>query len=117
MLAIQNIAKEFAESSCANQLVDDPEAQKSTIVNTEEAMLLGKQNITLGVQQMNSYKLANSIPPSEARNILIVTRGRSGSSFLGSLIAQHPGTFYSSEPLSWNRINEIRNSGFPQFGC
>ena len=110
MLAIQNIAKEFAENSCANQLVDDPEAQKSTIVNTEEAMLLGKQNITLGVQQMNSYKLANSIPPSEARNILIVTRGRSGSSFLGSLIAQHPGTFYSSEPLSWNRINEIRNS-------
>ena len=41
----------------------------------------------------------NDIPESEALKILIVTRGRSGSSFLGDLLNSYPGTFYSYEPL------------------
>ena len=41
----------------------------------------------------------NDIPESEALKILIVTRGRSGSSFLGDLLNSYPGTFYTFEPL------------------
>ena len=37
----------------------------------------------------------------KVRNILIATSWRSGSSFLGELLAQYPGTFYYFEPLHY----------------
>ena len=38
-------------------------------------------------------------PGSPPLKVLIVSTWRSGSKFLGSLLASHPGTFYSMEPL------------------
>ena len=55
--------------------------------------------ITLGYQKKYNITLGNTILPNESKNILIVTRGRSGSSFLGDLLSSLPGTFYSFEPL------------------
>ena len=37
----------------------------------------------------------------KVRHILIATSWRSGSSFLGELLAQYPGTFYYFEPLHY----------------
>ena len=56
-------------------------------------------NITLPVYNQTKLKLGDDISPSDAHNILIVTRGRSGSSFLGDLLNSYPGTFYTFEPL------------------
>ena len=55
--------------------------------------------IDLGVKAIKLYKLGSIIPSSESINILIATRGRSGSSFIGDLLGHYPGTFYSYEPL------------------
>ena len=71
-------------------------------------------DITLGIKEKHGYKLGNHIPASEAINILIVTRGRSGSTFTGNLLSRYPGTFYSYEPLhygikkyGWNDNNKV----------
>ena len=52
------------------------------------------------MKQKRTFTLGKFIPSSEAHNILIVTRSRSGSSFLGDLLNRYPGTFYTYEPLS-----------------
>ena len=62
-------------------------------------------SVNLGIKEISRYKLGSVIQSSESRNILIATRGRSGSSFLGSLLSQYPGTFYSYEPLHF-RMHE-----------
>ena len=71
-------------------------------------------DVTLGVKEKQEYQLGNHIPASEAKNILIVTRGRSGSTFTGDLLSRYPGTFYSYEPLhfgikefGWNDWNKV----------
>jgi len=48
-------------------------------------------NITVGEQ----------VPSNFVRKIIIATTWRSGSSFLGELINQYPGTFYYFEPLHY----------------
>ena len=73
-------------------------------------------DVSLGRKEKHSYRLGNYIPASEAKNILIITRGRSGSTFTGNLLSRYPGTFYSYEPLhfgikkfgwnDWNKVDE-----------
>jgi len=55
------------------------------------AMSMKKENHRLNIGDNTSS--------NKARNILIVTRARSGSSFLGDLLNRYPGTFYNFEPL------------------
>ena len=63
------------------------------------------------------YQITNKIPLESARNVLIMTSWRFGSTFLGDLLNHYPGVFYSFEPLhylsrkvrivhfeSWNKI-------------
>ena len=57
-------------------------------------------NISIGVKQKRTFHLGEFIPSNQSINILIVTRSRSGSSVLGDLINQNPGTFYTFEPLA-----------------
>ena len=45
------------------------------------------------------------------KNILIATSWRSGSSFLGELLAQYPGTFYFFEPLHYYAQKVTPQSG------
>ena len=53
------------------------------------------------------YKLSTSISniptPSRSIKILIVTRFRSGSSFVANLFSHHPGVFYVFEPFLLNK--------------
>eukprot|EP00092_Neocalanus_flemingeri_P031675 GFUD01034402.1.p1 GENE.GFUD01034402.1~~GFUD01034402.1.p1 ORF type:complete len:474 (-),score=87.09 GFUD01034402.1:110-1531(-) len=55
----------------------------------------------------NKIKIAGNIPVGEhiptnsTRQIIIATSWRSGSSFLGELLNQYPGTFYYFEPLHY----------------
>ena len=56
-------------------------------------------DITLGMKEKHSYKLGNHIAGSDAINILIITRSRSGSTITGDMLSRYPGTFYSYEPL------------------
>ena len=73
-------------------------------------------DVSLGRKEKHNYTLGNPIPASEAKNILIITRGRSGSTFTGNLLSRYPGTFYSYEPLhfgikkfgwnDWNKVDE-----------
>ena len=52
----------------------------------------------------------DTISHQKTYNILIVTRGRSGSSFLGDLLNSYPGSFYIFEPLhkknEYERMNK-----------
>ena len=59
-----------------------------------------QRKIALGMKKEN-YRLniGDNTSSNKARNILIVTRARSGSSFLGDLLNRYPGTFYNFEPL------------------
>ena len=55
------------------------------------------------------YKISDKIPVENARNVLIATSWRFGSTFLGDLLNHYPGTFYSFEPLHYlsNRVSKI----------
>ena len=55
------------------------------------------------MQNKTTFKLGEPVSPRNARHILIATRPRCGSSFLGDLLSRYPGTFYSFEPLYFNR--------------
>ena len=61
--------------------------------------MFNKSRISLGIKNRQIYNIGEFVPMNEAKNILIVTRGRSGSSFLGELLNSYPGTFYTFEPL------------------
>ena len=61
--------------------------------------MFNQSRISLGIQNRQMYNIGEFVPMNEAKNILIVTRGRSGSSFLGDLLNRYPGTFYTFEPL------------------
>jgi len=45
------------------------------------------------------FKPGTAVPRSSAKNILILSTWRSGSTFLGDIFNAYPGTFYSFEPL------------------
>ncbi|XP_059093759.1 carbohydrate sulfotransferase 1-like [Tigriopus californicus] len=47
------------------------------------------------------YHVGDKIPPENARQILIATTWRSGSSFTGDIFRHYPGTYYSFEPLHY----------------
>lgn len=51
------------------------------------------------------FHVGDKIPPENARQILIATTWRSGSSFTGDLFRHYPGTFYSFEPLHYTFQN------------
>ena len=55
------------------------------------------------------YRISDNIPTENARNILIATSWRFGSTFLGDLLNHYPGTFYSFEPLHYldHRVSSI----------
>ena len=50
---------------------------------------------------VDNHSVGDLIPPREARKVLILTTWRSGSTFLGELLNQNPGTFYFFEPLHY----------------
>lgn len=47
------------------------------------------------------FSISDKIPVENAKNILIATSWRSGSTFLGDLLNHYPGTFYSFEPIHY----------------
>ena len=71
------------------------------------AGIINEDNATINLNDGNIIHLGDNIPESEALNILIATRGRSGSSFLGDLLNSYPGTFYTFEPL-WTKEEDKR---------
>ena len=95
------------------------ESQPWQINWSSEESSNSQNDITLGMHNKQVYRIGDFIPVHEARNILIVTRGRSGSSFFGNLLNRYPGTFYSFEPLhragkrgisaTSDKINFIKN--------
>ena len=87
--------QEFSNDS----LVDESKNGSKTQNFIDDAKIFLDKIVNLGVEKISSYKLGSFIRASESKNILIATRGRSGSSFLGDLLGQYPGTFYSYEPL------------------
>ncbi|TRY63959.1 hypothetical protein TCAL_08236 [Tigriopus californicus] len=52
------------------------------------------------------FRVGDKIPSENARQILIATTWRSGSSFTGDIIRTFPGTFYSFEPLHYTYRKE-----------
>ena len=53
------------------------------------------------------YSISDELPVENARNILIATAWRSGSTFMGDILNHYPGTFYSFEPIHYvsNRVS------------
>ncbi len=47
------------------------------------------------------FSISEKLPVENARNILIATTWRSGSSFLGDLLNHYPGTYYTFEPIHY----------------
>lgn len=48
-----------------------------------------------------SISISEAVPVENARNILIATSWRSGSTFMGDLLNHYPGTFYTFEPVHY----------------
>ena len=72
---------------------------------------IAKGNKTNLTQNDGSLKTVDdTISHQKTYNILIVTRARSGSSFLGDLLNSYPGSFYIFEPLhkknEYERMNK-----------
>ena len=96
---INEIAKEFASTIQLNEPISRDENSAEHYVKLLENIKSQKINISIGERQKDVFKLGSVVPSSGARKIMIVTHGRSGSSFIGEMLAQYPGTFYSYEPL------------------
>ena len=47
------------------------------------------------------FSISDKLPVENARNILVATSWRSGSTFLGDLLNHYPGTYYSFEPIHY----------------
>ena len=60
---------------------------------------IDKGNDTNLTDDGRSTIVDDTLTQPKSHNFLIVTRGRSGSSFLGDLLNSYPGTFYTFEPL------------------
>ena len=107
---IKNLKSEFVHEldsmklktrfdSNSNEAFFDTKAQNDDTDHHEQL------RINVGLQEKPEFEFGNVISPNESQNILIVTRGRSGSSFLGDLLSRYPGTFYSYEPLHFKMKN------------
>ena len=75
---------------------------KESAYHKKSAARTNSHNSTniIGVQKVNTL-ISKPFP----RKVLIISRGRSGSSFLGELFNQNKKTFYLFEPLGWARKN------------
>ncbi len=60
-----------------------------------------KHTLTVG-EGGGQLRVGDSIPSENARQVLIATSWRSGSSFFGDLLQHYPGSYYSFEPLHFN---------------
>ena len=98
----RRIYNEFLNDSLVTS-VENGKAHDGAEDDKIETQIQLNISVNLGIKEVSSYKLGSFIPSNESRNILIATRGRSGSSFLGSLLSQYPGTFYSFEPLHFRQ--------------
>lgn len=99
---IEIMANEFASTREINEMLTRDESFQD-YTKILENIKSQKIDISVGVKQKDSFKLGSNIPSTKARKILIVTHGRSGSSFIGEMLTQYPGTFYSFEPLHLDR--------------
>ena len=105
LLTILN--KEFDESSIVN-LTD--------IHNIKEPKFrIGQANKVFYAP--GSRHVGDVFPVAQSRHTLILTTWRSGSTFLGDLLNQYPGTFYYFEPLHYyaNNPNANRSQDEVQF--
>ena len=106
---VKKLAAEFLDNEDLNELikprnmVDSPEKirEKNTKFNYWPI------SIKIGAHHPDTFRLGEFVPPNNARHVLIVTRHRSGSSFLGDLLSRLPGTFYSYEPLTFKTPDRI----------
>jgi hypothetical protein len=58
----------------------------------------------------DDLRVGDDIPSENARQILIASTWRSGSSFFGDLLTQYPGSYYSFEPLHATYHKQIYNN-------
>ena len=93
--------KESKNSQDANSLLEN-------LLKNSKSLRYGlyadlKKSLTKMRNFTNSSKiLEKSQPTPFPRKVLIVSRGRSGSSFLGDLFNQNKEVFYLFEPLGWS---------------
>jgi hypothetical protein len=85
----------------ALEFIDGVHLNETATIVKEKFDIEDPIEIIIGKRQRDTYNLGDDIPPQSARNIWIVTRARSGSSFLGDLLSRYPGTFYFYEPLNY----------------
>ena len=104
---VQNMEFEFSGTYSSDKIITGMNDQKCVYKNSNNVVYNNSANfeyqmfnVTIGMQQKKTFTLGKFIPPTDSHNILIVTRSRSGSSFLGDLLSRYPGTFYTYEPLS-----------------
>ena len=97
------MANEFAFTLELNEKVSRDKEDEIRRARMLEDIKSQRMDITIGMREQDEYKLGNPVPSRQARNILIVTHGRSGSSFIGEMLSQYPGIFYSYEPLHFER--------------
>ena len=99
------------------RLVMEEKNQNSDMFKVPKTIVEIPKNNEAKWRTAPEYQITNKIPIESARNILIMTSWRFGSTFLGDLLNHYPGVFYSFEPLhylsrkvrivhfeSWNKI-------------
>ena len=89
----------------------EPPRKKYTLKDFESGLRITKRNLFREFQGLsfkmlnNSGKIGSDVDHEHVKNILIVTSVRSGSSFLGELLNQYPGTFFYFEPLHYHSFH------------
>ena len=62
------------------------------------------------IGRRSELRVGEEVPAANARQVLIATTWRSGSSFFGELLAHYPGVYYSYEPLHANYFKREFNN-------
>ena len=91
--------------------VSQPPRKKYSLKDFESGLRITKRNLQREFQGLNfkmlnnTQKIGEKIDDNHVKNVLIVTSVRSGSSFLGELLNQYPGTFFYFEPLHYHSFH------------
>ena len=123
--------KQIITSKLQEEQLYGVDLQKTTSWENGTGILSIRRNENNNLKITNANRtqplttLGENISPSNARNILIASSARTGSSFLGELLSRYPGVFYSYEPLNYitntplegHHENEMVNLAKQIFEC
>ncbi|KAK8743580.1 hypothetical protein OTU49_001139 [Cherax quadricarinatus] len=85
------------------------QSRPANSTEVEKTLELVRQTVESDRKQMSSKSLRLWSPGETPLRVLLVTTWRSGSTFLGQVLANHPGVFHHYEPFSSRGVRQVRS--------